>query len=207
MTEIAELPDGRYASYHVAGSGIPALMFLEPAAGCVPLRQHSALFPAVLRTYLVDLPGAAAPEEQARCYEEVRDAVGLGRVTVFGHWSGAAAALAYAAMYPERTAACVAVAPAADARTATLTAAGKGRSQPDGAGRRAAAPRHDRDSCRTLIVSGELDVTGGPAQARQIAQGIPGSEVVVLPGCGHLPAIEAPAEYRQVVLDFLRGQC
>jgi pimeloyl-ACP methyl ester carboxylesterase len=183
MTEILELPGGRLADYHVAGSGIPALLF--PGSGGACQRQYSALFPFVLRTYLFDLPGPAgqSPEEHARRYEQARSAIGLRRVVVFGHASGAAAALAYAAMYPERTAACVVVAPA-------------------GTG---AYPLLEHVSCRTLIVAGELDLTSGPAQAGPVAQRIPHAELVVLPGCGRLPAVEAPGGYRQVVLDFLRG--
>jgi pimeloyl-ACP methyl ester carboxylesterase len=183
MTQIVELPAGRRGGYDVAGRGIPALLF--PGSGVACQRQYSVLFPFVLRTYLFDLPGAAEhdPEERARRYEEARSAIGLRRVVVFGHASGAAAALAYAAMYPEHTAACVAVAP-------------------DGAD---ACPLLEGVSCRTLIVAGELDLIRGPAQARLVAQRIRRSELVVLPGCGRLPAVEAPGGYRQVVLDFLRG--
>jgi len=183
MTEILELPGGRLADYHVAGSGIPALLF--PGSGGACQRQYSALFPFVLRTYLFDLhcPAGQSPEELARRYEQARSAIGLRRVVVFGHGSGAAAALAYAAMYPERTAACVAVAPA-------------------GTG---AYPLLEHVFCRTLIVAGELDLTSGPAQAGPVARRIPHAELVVLPGCGRLPAAEEPGGYRQVVLDFLRG--
>jgi pimeloyl-ACP methyl ester carboxylesterase len=30
-------------------------------------------------------------------------------------------------------------------------------------------------------------------------------ELVVLGGCGHMPSIEAPQEYRHAVTEFLRG--
>jgi pimeloyl-ACP methyl ester carboxylesterase len=56
----------------------------------------------------------------------------------------------------------------------------------------------------TLIVAGELDFACGPAQARPIAGAITGSQLVMLPGCGHIPSIEASADYRRAVLDFLR---
>ena len=189
MTEIVQLPAGRRASYHVTGSGIPALLF--PGSGTACLRQHSVLFPFVLRSYQVDLPRAAehSPEDRARRYEEARRAIGLRRVVVFGHASGAAAALAYAAMYPGRTAACVAVAPVAHRHVP----------------RAGAHPLLERVSCRTLIVAGELDLISGPAQAAPIARLVPRSELVVLPDCGRLPPVEAPGGYRQVVLDFLRG--
>lgn len=180
MTEIVELPDGRRASYQVAGRGIPALMF--PGVTAAYTRQHSALFPYVLRSYAIDPPGSGHPTGHARFYELARRSLGLGRVVVFGHSSGSAAAFTYAATYPQHTAACVVVAPAPDAW-----------------------PVLRRISCRTLVVSGELDLTTGPAQTRPIAEKIPRSEFVALPDCGRLPAMETPDGYRQVVLDFLRG--
>lgn len=66
-------------------------------------------------------------------------------------------------------------------------------------------PLLSRIQCPTLVVAGELDFICGPAQARPIAGHIAGSRLVMLPGCGHIPSIEAPQEYRQAVLDFLSG--
>ena len=180
MTEIVELPDGELASYQVAGRGIPALVF--PGVTAAYTRRHSALFPYVLRSYAIDLPCSGHSTRQACFYELARRSLGLGRVVVFGHSSGSAAAFTYAATYPQHTAACVVVAPAVEVRPVL---------------------RHI--SCPTLVVSGELDLESGPALARPVADEIPGSEFVALPDCGRLPAIEAPDEYRQVVLDFLRA--
>ena len=56
--------------------------------------------------------------------------------------------------------------------------------------------------CPTLVVCGELDLIGGPAQARHIAAGIPGAELLVIPDCGHLPALERPQFYRDAVLNW-----
>jgi pimeloyl-ACP methyl ester carboxylesterase len=44
----------------------------------------------------------------------------------------------------------------------------------------------------------------GPAQTQPIAGAITGSQLVMLAGCGHIPSIEAPQEYRQAVVNFLR---
>jgi pimeloyl-ACP methyl ester carboxylesterase len=52
-------------------------------------------------------------------------------------------------------------------------------------------------------VAGELDFICGPAQAKPIASEIPGSQLVMLPGCGHIPSIEAPEQYRHAVVEFL----
>lgn len=57
----------------------------------------------------------------------------------------------------------------------------------------------------TLIVAGELDFICGPAQAQPIASAITGSQLVMLSGCGHIPSIETPREYRHAVVEFLRN--
>ena len=56
--------------------------------------------------------------------------------------------------------------------------------------------------CPTLVVCGELDLIGGPAQARHIAAGVPGAELLVIPDCGHLPALERPQFYCDAVLNW-----
>jgi proline iminopeptidase len=66
-------------------------------------------------------------------------------------------------------------------------------------------PLLSRISCPALVVAGELDFICGPAQARPIAASIPGSRLVMLADCGHIPSVEAPEEYRRAVLDFLSG--
>ena len=58
-------------------------------------------------------------------------------------------------------------------------------------------------TCPTLIVAGELDFICGPVQARPLAGAIAGSRLALIPGCGHIPSIEAPGEYRQAIIDFL----
>ena len=45
----------------------------------------------------------------------------------------------------------------------------------------------------TLIVAGEADLSLPPEQSIEIAEAIPGSRLVVLPGAGHSTAIEDPA--------------
>jgi pimeloyl-ACP methyl ester carboxylesterase len=296
MTEIVELRDGRLASYHASGNGIPTLMLPGgPGLAAAYLDGDAALFPDTLRSYLFDQPGSGSStppadpsgysaEEQARFFEEARRALGVSKVVVFGHSFGATVALAYAALYPESTAACVAVAPfaiggdadaaeggaaAAESETITqrhvtsswypearqvleefgervLNAADSAEmdqilyailpfylahpDKPGMAARLAKArgalktnlaavrawvgdiyptidmrPLLSRISCRTLIIAGEFDLVCGPAQARPIAERIPGSKLVIFPDCGHLPVFEAPGEYRKAVLDFFRG--
>jgi pimeloyl-ACP methyl ester carboxylesterase len=64
-------------------------------------------------------------------------------------------------------------------------------------------PLLGRITCPTLIVAGELDFICGPAQAKPIASAISGSQLAVLAGCGHIPSIEAPEQYRHAVVEFL----
>jgi len=54
----------------------------------------------------------------------------------------------------------------------------------------------------TLVVAGELDIIGGPAQARQIAQGVAGADLAIIPDCGHIPAWEAPEQFKAILLDW-----
>jgi proline iminopeptidase len=66
-------------------------------------------------------------------------------------------------------------------------------------------PLLSRITSPTLIVAGELDFICGPAQAQPIASAITGSRLVMLSGCGHIPSIETPREYRHAVVEFLRN--
>lgn len=86
------------------------------------MRGDAELFSGALRTFLIDPHGSGgssvpedpadySPEGHARFYDEVRTALGLSRVVVFGHSFGATTALTYAAMFPDAVQACIAVSP------------------------------------------------------------------------------------------------
>jgi proline iminopeptidase len=64
-------------------------------------------------------------------------------------------------------------------------------------------PLLSRISCPTLVIAGELDFIAGPTQARPIASAIRVARLLEIPDCGHSPSIEAPALYREAVVDFL----
>ena len=55
----------------------------------------------------------------------------------------------------------------------------------------------------TLIVWGEQDAMIPVASAREFQRLIPGSQLEVIAECGHLPALEKPAELVRHVLNFL----
>lgn len=296
MVQVVALPGGRTASYEVIGNGRPALMFAGgPGFTASYMNGDAGLLADVLCSYLIDPhgsgsstpPGGSAgysPEGHARFYEEVRQALELPEVVVLGHSFGGTTALTYAALFPESTAMCVAVAafgigPDADAqqggqaqdeaeallarhagspwyaaarpvmdswterllaatdatemeqmmatvlpfylaepdkpevaaRLAEMSAAMKanlaaGQAWEDGLYQSVdLRPLLGRITCPTLIVAGELDFICGPAQGQPIAAAITGSQLVTLPGCGHIPSIETPQQYRHAVVEFLHG--
>jgi pimeloyl-ACP methyl ester carboxylesterase len=55
----------------------------------------------------------------------------------------------------------------------------------------------------TLIVIGNLDQPEKLALADRLVDEIPGARKVVIPGAAHMVSMERPAEFNQVVLDFL----
>jgi proline iminopeptidase len=294
MTQIVVLPGGRAASYEVIGSGRPALMFAGgPGFSASYMNGDAELLSEVQCSYLIDPhgsgsstppadPGHYSPEGHARFYEEVRQALALPEVVVLGHSFGGTTALTYAALFPQSTAECVAVAafgigpdadaqdegdaaaeaeallarhagspwyeaarPVMDSWTERMLAATDAAemeqmmamvlpfylAEPDkaevaarlaemsGAMKANLAagkawegglyqgvdlrPLLGCITCPALIVAGELDFICGPAQAQPIAGSIPGSQLAMLPGCGHIPSIEAPEQYRQAVAGFL----
>jgi pimeloyl-ACP methyl ester carboxylesterase len=57
----------------------------------------------------------------------------------------------------------------------------------------------------TLVLWGEMDSVTPLEQGKLIAQSIPGARLVVIPGVGHLPPIEAENAFSDATLDFLRS--
>ena len=51
-------------------------------------------------------------------------------------------------------------------------------------------PLLGRIECPTLVVCGALDLIGGPAQSNQLAPRVADAELLILPGCGHMPGLE-----------------
>jgi pimeloyl-ACP methyl ester carboxylesterase len=55
----------------------------------------------------------------------------------------------------------------------------------------------------TLLIWGDRDVAVLPQSAVRVLQAIPGSQLMMMPGIGHLPYEEAPEAFNQILLDFL----
>jgi pimeloyl-ACP methyl ester carboxylesterase len=58
-------------------------------------------------------------------------------------------------------------------------------------------------SVPVLYVVGEEDALTGPEVAEAMARETPGARLVRIAGCGHLPPIERPGEFRAALLGFL----
>ena len=57
--------------------------------------------------------------------------------------------------------------------------------------------------CPTLVICGADDGMVPPENSRQIAVGVPGARLELIPQCGHLPMLEKPREVADLVLSFL----
>lgn len=55
-----------------------------------------------------------------------------------------------------------------------------------------------------LVVVGEHDAIATVDEMRGIAEGMPRAEFAIIPGTGHMPPMEAPAEFNQLLGAFLR---
>lgn len=61
-----------------------------------------------------------------------------------------------------------------------------------------------RVACPTLVIVGDRDALTPPSFARTLAEGIAGARLRILPGAGHLTALERPEEFAAILDGFLR---
>lgn len=134
---VIELEGERRATYEVVGEGEPALWFEGgPGFNAALGRGDCEVLGERFRCYLIDPPGTGgtSPQVDTRLYglrgtaaffEEVRAALGLGRVTLLGHSWGGSVCLAYAALYPGTTRRCIAIDPWAASREVDAGAAAR----------------------------------------------------------------------------------
>jgi 3-oxoadipate enol-lactonase len=61
----------------------------------------------------------------------------------------------------------------------------------------------DRVTVPTLVLVGERDVSYTQANTDLLHQSIPSAHKVVVPGVGHMPMMEAPERFNDIVLGFL----
>jgi pimeloyl-ACP methyl ester carboxylesterase len=122
LRECVGLPGGRQASYEVIGRGEPALYFQGgPGFTATLLRDDAELLADRFAVHLIDPPGSgesSPPQDRseydhighARFYDEVRHALGIQAATIMGISFGGLVAVTYAALFPEATTRCVAIA-------------------------------------------------------------------------------------------------
>jgi 3-oxoadipate enol-lactonase len=67
-------------------------------------------------------------------------------------------------------------------------------------------PSLGRIENRTLVVAGADDATTPPGMGEELAAGIPGAQLRVLPDCGHCPQLQQPDALVGVLDQFLAGQ-
>jgi pimeloyl-ACP methyl ester carboxylesterase len=59
--------------------------------------------------------------------------------------------------------------------------------------------------CPTLVLVGEQDALTPPELAREIAAGIPGAKLKIVPDCGHLSTLEQPKAVTRALRAWLNG--
>jgi pimeloyl-ACP methyl ester carboxylesterase len=59
-------------------------------------------------------------------------------------------------------------------------------------------------SCKTLMLVGEGDEATPPELAREIASGISGSRLVIIPGSGHLSTLEKPDAVNKALVEWMQ---
>ena len=113
LAEILVLGDGQSVEWEATGDG-PPLMWVEGGPGFWAhlARPDVELVSDLFRCHLVNAPGCGRTSPPADIcgydltgmiafFEEVREGLGLGRVTVMGHSWGGLVAAAWAAAHPE----------------------------------------------------------------------------------------------------------
>jgi pimeloyl-ACP methyl ester carboxylesterase len=60
-------------------------------------------------------------------------------------------------------------------------------------------------ACPTLVLVGEQDRGTPPELAREIAAGIAGSHLVIVPDCGHLSTIERPQAVTKALIEWMQA--
>lgn len=54
-----------------------------------------------------------------------------------------------------------------------------------------------------LVLVGEMDEATPPAMSHELAAGLPDARLVILPGCAHVPQLQAPDLFLRTIADFI----
>ncbi|MEV4319173.1 alpha/beta hydrolase [Actinocrispum sp. NPDC049592] len=58
-----------------------------------------------------------------------------------------------------------------------------------------------------LVLTGEADIAGRPADGQALAEALPDGRFTLLPGCGHFPMLEQPQRTARIIGEFLTRLC
>jgi pimeloyl-ACP methyl ester carboxylesterase len=72
-------------------------------------------------------------------------------------------------------------------------------------GRPDSRPGLSANACPTLVLVGDGDELTPPALAQEIAAGIPGARLVVIPECGHLSTLERPQAVTEALVEWMES--
>jgi pimeloyl-ACP methyl ester carboxylesterase len=162
----------------------------------------------------------------------VLDALAIEHPVLFGHSDGASIALLYASMYPERPRALVLEAPHVFVEELSVRSIAEMRTLYATTDLRAKLARHHADvdtvffgwndiwldpafrswnieaalaaiRCPVLLIQGEDDEYGTPAQLASIAARVSTTETLLLANCGHAPHRDQPAAVLAATAAFL----
>jgi pimeloyl-ACP methyl ester carboxylesterase len=59
--------------------------------------------------------------------------------------------------------------------------------------------------CPTLVIVGREDALTPPEMTQEIAAGIPGAKLEIIPDCGHLSTLERPEAVNRALRAWLTG--
>ena len=64
-------------------------------------------------------------------------------------------------------------------------------------------PELDGVRIPTLVMVGEQDEATPPPMSRELAAGLPDARLKIIPGCAHVPQLQAPTLFLEAIADFL----
>lgn len=179
-------------------------------------------------------PASFLDDEATRALPELLDKLELGKVTVYGHSDGGTIALLFAAAFPDRVLAVVSEAAHVFAEVDSVSGFAEVIAAFEKGDLRQRLARHHGDNvdamfrgwadawgspamqdwritdrlqairCPVLVIQGEKDDHGSPAQVEAIVNGVSGpAESWFVPGCGHSPHLEAMEAVVERSTDFI----
>jgi 3-oxoadipate enol-lactonase len=57
----------------------------------------------------------------------------------------------------------------------------------------------------TLVMVGEFDEATPPPMSHELAAGLPNARLIIVPGCAHVPQLQAPELFLQTIGNFLQA--